>query len=190
MRTSFIRSAAAILFAVGFIAHITPVVVGAQNAAPVAVSRRAMAGTATPQDATPAGGRRNMSSIIALATTALSHLSDGRLTAIPEQIVRREEAEITELHLYREKFYGTVKTMPMDEAMMERMAEAMPLRMLQLQRYRETRLAPRGTIREPSRPSVRFCWLSYSVVGMNSRNRRVALSVPSFRTPSMVSGSV
>jgi uncharacterized protein (DUF305 family) len=66
-------------------------------------------------------------SIIALARTALPRLSDTRLIAIAKQIINREDAELTQLRLYREAFYGSVGPMPLDASMMDRVAEAMPL---------------------------------------------------------------
>ena len=66
-------------------------------------------------------------SIIALARTALQRLSDARLIAIAEQIISREDAEVAQLRHYREEFYGSVRPMPLDAAMMDRVAEAIPL---------------------------------------------------------------
>ena len=64
---------------------------------------------------------------IAFARTVLPHLSDERLITIAKHIISREDAEISELRLYREEFYGSVRSMPLDAAMMDRVAEAMPL---------------------------------------------------------------
>lgn len=66
-------------------------------------------------------------SIIALARTALPRLSEERLIPIAERIINREDAEVSTLRLYREEFYGSVRPIPLDAAMMDRVAEAMPL---------------------------------------------------------------
>jgi uncharacterized protein (DUF305 family) len=64
-------------------------------------------------------------SIIALAQAAQDRLTDERLTAIAENIITTQEAEIEELRGYREQFYGSPEPMPMDETIAS-MMEMMP----------------------------------------------------------------
>lgn len=65
-------------------------------------------------------------SIIALAQVAQDRLTDERLVAIADNIIASQQAEIAELRGYREQWYGSPDSMPMDAAMMGMMAEQMP----------------------------------------------------------------
>jgi uncharacterized protein (DUF305 family) len=65
-------------------------------------------------------------SIIALAQAAGDRLTDERLVAIAENIMSTQQAEIEELRGYREQWYGSPDSMPMDETMMGMMLEMMP----------------------------------------------------------------
>jgi uncharacterized protein (DUF305 family) len=65
-------------------------------------------------------------SIIALSSAALPHLTDERLIEIATNIVENQGTEISELKRYRQQFYGDPEPMAMDEHMMGMMMEAMP----------------------------------------------------------------
>lgn len=65
-------------------------------------------------------------SIVALAQAALPRLEDERLQTIAQAIIDAQTAEVEELRGYREQFYGSPDTMPMDAAHMEAMSEVMP----------------------------------------------------------------
>lgn len=65
-------------------------------------------------------------SIIALAQAAQDRLTNERLQAIAENIITSQSAENEELRGYREAWYGSDQSMPMDEAMMGTMMEMMP----------------------------------------------------------------
>lgn len=65
-------------------------------------------------------------SIIALAQAAQDRLTDERLQAIAENIITSQSAENEELRGYREQWYGSPQSMPMDEGMMGMMSEMMP----------------------------------------------------------------
>lgn len=64
--------------------------------------------------------------IIALAQAAQERLTDERLQAIADAIITSQSAENDELRGYREEWYGSPESMPMDEAMMGMMMEMMP----------------------------------------------------------------
>lgn len=63
--------------------------------------------------------------IIALAQTAEEQLTDSRLQGIAEAIITAQQAENEELRGYREQWYGSPDSMPMDASMMDLMAEQM-----------------------------------------------------------------
>jgi uncharacterized protein (DUF305 family) len=65
-------------------------------------------------------------SIIALAQAAEDRLTDERLQAVAENIIASQSAENEELRDYREQWYGSPESMPMDEGMMGMMSEMMP----------------------------------------------------------------
>lgn len=65
-------------------------------------------------------------SIIALAQAAQERLTDERLQAIADNIITSQSAENEELRSYREQWYGSAESMPMDESMMGMMTEMMP----------------------------------------------------------------
>ena len=65
-------------------------------------------------------------SIIALAQAAQDRLTDERLQNIAANIITAQQAEIEELRGYREQWYGSPESMPMDESMMGMMMEMMP----------------------------------------------------------------
>jgi uncharacterized protein (DUF305 family) len=65
-------------------------------------------------------------SIIALAEAAQDRLTDERLVAIAENIISSQQAENEELQDYREQWYGSRTTMPMDGSMMDMMGMMMP----------------------------------------------------------------
>jgi uncharacterized protein (DUF305 family) len=65
-------------------------------------------------------------SIIALAQAARDRLTDERLQTIAANIITAQEAESEELRGYREQWYGSPDTMPMDASMMGMMTEMMP----------------------------------------------------------------
>lgn len=65
-------------------------------------------------------------SIIALAETALSELTDPRLQEIARTISDTQTAEQQELREYRDTFYGSPDPAPIDAHMMEMMMQAMP----------------------------------------------------------------
>ena len=64
--------------------------------------------------------------IIGLSQAALPRLQDERLQEIARNIIDVQSAEIEELRGYREQFYGDPQPMPMDQAMMETMAQMVP----------------------------------------------------------------
>lgn len=57
-------------------------------------------------------------SVVALAQVALSELTDPRLRAMAENIIASQTSEQEELRSYREQWYGSAESMPMDHAMM------------------------------------------------------------------------
>lgn len=65
-------------------------------------------------------------SIIALAQASHDRLNDERLQTMADAIISAQQAEIEELRGYREQWYGSPESMPMDEGMMGMMAEMMP----------------------------------------------------------------
>lgn len=65
-------------------------------------------------------------SIVAMAEAALPRLTDERLQEIAQTIIDTQTAEIEELREYREKFYGSAESPPMDEHAMAMMMQAMP----------------------------------------------------------------
>lgn len=65
-------------------------------------------------------------SIIALAQAAQERLTDERLQAIADNIITSQSAENEELRSYREQWYGSAESMPMDSSMMGMMTEMMP----------------------------------------------------------------
>ncbi len=65
-------------------------------------------------------------SIVAMAEAALPRLTDERLQTIAQAIIDTQTAEIEELRGYREQFYGSPESPPMDEHAMTMMMEAMP----------------------------------------------------------------
>lgn len=65
-------------------------------------------------------------SIIALAQAAQEGLTDERLQVIAGNIITSQTAENEELRGYREAWYGSNQSMPMDGAMMGMMMEMMP----------------------------------------------------------------
>jgi uncharacterized protein (DUF305 family) len=57
-------------------------------------------------------------SIIALAQAAQDHLTDPRLKAMAESIIKDQSRQIEELRGYHDMFYGVPNPEPMDQAMM------------------------------------------------------------------------
>lgn len=64
--------------------------------------------------------------IIALAQAAQGQLTDDRLQAIAQAIISAQQDEITELQTYREQWYGSSQSMPMDQEMMGILMQEMP----------------------------------------------------------------
>jgi uncharacterized protein (DUF305 family) len=138
---------AAIISALAFMPFFTAAVVVAQDATPTmtyscetATAASPMAGMEGMMMGTPAAGEHDMAgasiefdqlyidmmiphhqSIIALAQAAQERLSHERLFAIAENIISSQQAEIEELKGYREQWYGSRATMPMDGSMMDMM---------------------------------------------------------------------
>ena len=143
---------AAIILAFVLIPFFTPSGVAAQEATPTmtyscetAMTASPMAGMEGMAMGTPAAGEHDMAgegvefdqlyidmmvphheSIIAMAQVAQDRLSDERLRTMAETIVTDQEREVAELRGYRDMFYGSPRTMPMDRAMMDMMMERMP----------------------------------------------------------------
>jgi uncharacterized protein (DUF305 family) len=142
---------AAIILAFVLIPFFTPSGVAAQEATPTmtyscetAMTASPMAGMEGMAMGTPAAGEHDMAgegvefdqlyidmmvphhqSIIAMAQVAQGRLSDERLWTMAETIITDQEREVAELRGYRDMFYGSPRTMPMD-AMMNMMIERMP----------------------------------------------------------------
>src|SRR5439155_16163093 len=65
-------------------------------------------------------------SIIALAQAAQDRLTDPRLKAMAASIIKDQAHQIEELGGYHDMFYGNPNPEPMDQAMMDMMAQRMP----------------------------------------------------------------
>ncbi|MFN8662947.1 MAG: DUF305 domain-containing protein [Thermomicrobiales bacterium] len=65
-------------------------------------------------------------SIIALAQAAQDRLTDPRLQAIAENIITSQTAENAELRGYREQWFGSAESMPLDDAMLGTMMQLLP----------------------------------------------------------------
>jgi len=156
MRITRIAATAALLPGLVLAAFIAPLGAAAQEATPSMTYRCETATTASPMAGmgsmggmamgTPAAeGDHDMAgqtvafdqlyidmmiphhqSIIALAQAAQDRLSDERLQAIADTIVGAQQAEIAELQGYREQWYGSPESMPMDAGMMGMTTEQMP----------------------------------------------------------------
>jgi uncharacterized protein (DUF305 family) len=152
MHVTRCAATAAIIPAFVLIPVFTPPDVAAQDATPTMTYSCEAVMTASPMASmegmamgTPAAGEHDMAgegvefdqlyidmmvphheSIIAMAQVAQDRLSDERLRTMAETIVTDQEREVAELRGYRDMFYGSPHTMPMDHAMMDMMMERMP----------------------------------------------------------------
>ena len=153
MRITTIAARAAILPALALVSFVTPLGAGAQEATPTVTYSCETAMTASPmagmdgmamgtpvtEEGHDMAGQTvefdqlyidmmipHHQSIIAMAQAAQERLTDERLRSMAENIITTQEAEITDLRLLREQWYGSAESMPMDESMMGMMMEQMP----------------------------------------------------------------
>jgi uncharacterized protein (DUF305 family) len=151
MRITSISAAAAIFSALALMPSVSPLGAAAQEATPTAIYSCEAVTTASPiagmdgmAMGTPASDHDmegqsvefdqlyidmmipHHQSIIAMAQAARDRLTDERLQATAESIITTQDAEITQLRLLREQWYGGARSMPKDETMMGMMMEQMP----------------------------------------------------------------